>query len=169
MATRPDPSSPANRPGSSTPSSPARITVYELFPRYIQLLAGLPGEVSQFEETGFGYEWRCEYRLGAVQSAGGTGNGNAEFQLHFSLVDLRGGTRPAAVLYLVEEGPADDSPQRQMLPLEDLTETQEVLNRALAHRGATVGIMEGADRFLRQLGPVRDGLGQDVDWVSTPE
>ena len=167
MATSTDPTAPGGKLGDRVSPAPARVTLYELFPRHIQLLAALPGEVSQFEETGYGYEWRCQCRLGPVPA--GDDGATAELQLHFSLVDLPAGTRPAAVLYLVEGQPGADGPRRRLLPLQDLADTQELINGELARRGATVGIMEEADRFIRQLARVRDGLGEDVDWVSNPE
>ena len=45
-----------------------RVTVYDLFKHCRQFLSGLPGEISQFEQSDFGYEWRCECEIAACAS-----------------------------------------------------------------------------------------------------
>ena len=79
-------------------------------------------------------------------------------QLQFSLVDLEGGERPAAVLYLL--GPGDRLP----LPLEELNATHEQLNGELARRGASIDTLERAHEFISALAKVRDTLGDAVSW-----
>ena len=81
-----------------------RVTVYELFRRHIQSLAGLPGEKSQFDQSDFGYEWRCEFDIGLLATGPAPASGAGRLQLQFSLIDLERQVRPAAVLYLLDNG-----------------------------------------------------------------
>ena len=106
-----------NSPKGSQKAVLGRTSVYELFRQHAPVLAGLPGEVSQFNETGFGYEWRCEYQLDAQTSAGESPR-DLHLQLHFSLMDLKNRRKPAAVLYLVEQDIDGDIRERHLLPLE---------------------------------------------------
>jgi hypothetical protein len=129
------------------------ITVDEIFRRHIRLLSSLPGEISQFDQSEFGYEWRCE-----------CGIGNA-LQLHFSLIDLERQKRPVAVLYLVGTGKEHSTQDRLLLPLEDLSETQEQLNRQLTHSGtATIEVLEKANHFILELAKVKESLGNEATW-----
>jgi hypothetical protein len=164
MASRPDSTVPSNSHKARRRSPAGRITVYELFRRYAPLLAELPGETSQFDETGFGYEWRCEYRI-----AGGSDGlaGEHSLKLHFSLVDMKGRLKPVAVLYLVEQSEGASTQARQMLPLEDLAEAHEVLNAHLARKRASIGALERASGFISDLSGVREALEWEVDWDST--
>ena len=145
-----------------------RTSVYELFRQHAPVLAGLPGEVSQFNETGFGYEWRCEYQLDTPTSAGESPR-DLRLQLHFSLMDLKNRRKPAAVLYLVEQDLDGDIRERHLLPLEDLGDAQEAINASLAYRPVSIGMLEKADRFIQELQRVREALGDQVNWVSSPD
>ena len=127
---------------------PTRVNVYQLYREQMHCLAGLPGEVSEFQQNRFGYEWRCEFdidrRLGLL--------------LQFSLVDLERQERPAAVLYLL--GPDD----RLALSLEELNATHEQLNGELVRRGARIETLEKAHEFVAALVKVRDMLGDSLSW-----
>ncbi len=153
---------------STQGAAPGRISVYELFRQHAPVLAGLPGEVSQFNETGFGYEWRCEYQLDA-QTRAGENPRDLRLQLHFSLMDLKNRRKPAAVLYLVEQDPDGEIRERHLLPLEDLGDAQEAINASLAYRPVSIGMLEKADRFIQELHRVRDALGEQVNWVSSSD
>jgi hypothetical protein len=131
-----------------------QITVDTLFRRHRQFLSSLPGEISQFYQSDFGYEWRCEC---AIENA---------FQLHFSLIDLERQDRPAAVLYLVKTGQEQDTQHRTLVPLEDLSESQEQLNEQLAHSDtATIGVLEKVNHFILELAKVKQSLGNEVTWA----
>ena len=131
-----------------------QITVDTLFRRHRQFLSSLPGEISQFDQSDFGYEWRCECDIG-----------NA-FQLHFSLIDLERQNRPAAVLYLVRTGQEQGTQDRLLVPLEDLSETQEQLNGQLAHSDtATIEVLEKVNHFILELAKVKKSLGNEVTWA----
>lgn len=134
-------------PGFRDPGA-ARIDVYQLYRDQMQCLAGLPGQVSEFQQNQFGYEWRCEFELDAT----------GELQLQFSLVDLQDSRRPAAVLYLV------DSQQRTSLFLEDLNAAHEQLNAELAQRGASIDTLEKSHVFISALANVRETLGDALSW-----
>ena len=144
-----------------------RVTVYDLFLHCRQLLSGLPGEISQFEQSDFGYEWHCEFEIAActptvIQTRADHGH---SLHLHFSLVDLDQYLRPAAVLYLVEHDQEQDDYNRLSLPLNDLTETHEKLNECLTQREATIEVFDNANRFMGALTKVRESLGNEVDWA----
>lgn len=129
------------------------ITVDDIFRRHIRSLSSLPGEVSQFDQSEFGYEWRCECDIGDA------------FQLQFSLVDLEGQKRPAAVLYMVASGLEHDTQDRLLLPLEDLSETQEQLNRQLTQSGAaTIDALEKVNHFIVELTKVKKSLENEATW-----
>jgi hypothetical protein len=150
-------SSPRARRPSDAPSGfsqPERVSVYQLYRQQMQCLAGLPGQVSEFHQSEFGYEWRCEFDLDDSQS----------LQLQFSLVDLERQPRPAAVLSLL--GPGRDARDRWPLPVEDLNETHELLNDELNRRGASIHALQSAHRFMTALMEVREVLGDaDVTWA----
>ncbi len=158
MALSPPSKNAPNTVQDARPERVARISVYDLFKRHIHLLADLPGEVSQFDQSEHGYEWRCEYDLG------GSAPGQPGVQLHFSLIDLERQPRPAAVLYLVGQARGSGGPERLMLPLEDLAETHEQLNERLSRDGATIAVLENASRFITALTRVREALGEEVNW-----
>ncbi len=134
-------------PGFRDPG-PAKVDVYQLYREQMHCLAALPGEISEFQQSRFGYEWRCVQDLDEARG----------LQLQFSLIDLEGGERPAAVLYLL--GPEDRLP----LPLEELNATHEQLNGELARRGASIDTLETAHEFISALAKVRDALGDAVSW-----
>jgi hypothetical protein len=119
----------------------------------MQCLAELPGQVSEFFQSEFGYEWRCEFDLEDPRA----------LQLHFSLVDMEAQQRPAAVLYLVDSSEA--GPQRLPLSLVSLDDTHEQLNGDLNRRGVSVGTLEQAQRFISALVDVRESLGESLDWT----
>ena len=162
---------------SSSPKSPSpvvrevrseaapRVTVYELFKRHIQLLAGIPGEVSQFDQSEHGYEWRCEYEVGVCSPPAAGSAGESKLQLHFSLIDLERQPLPAAVLYLVEQSLTSGAQERLMLPLEELADTHEQLNEELSRREATIEMLENGSRFIAALTQVREALGEEVNWA----
>ena len=145
----------ARRPSDTTPGirSPERVSVYEIYRQQIQCLAALPGQVSEFFQNEFGYEWRCQFDLEDPPGP----------QLQFSLVDMEAQQRPAAVLYLVDSD--DGGPQRLSLSMVSLDDTHEQLNRELIGRGVSVGTLEQAQRFMSALVDVRESLGESLDWT----
>ena len=136
-----------------------RATVFEIFRDHRQLMSVLPGEVSQFEQTDVGYEWRCELALGTAASTSNV------LELHFSLVDLAGLPRPAAALYLVEYGVEDGKDDHLALTLEDLEQTHGQLNEQLGSKGARIEALERAGRFVDEVVKLRDSLGHLVTWA----
>ena len=141
-----------------------RITVYELFRRHIQSLAGLPGEKSQFDQSDFGYEWRCEFDIGLLATDPAPASGAGRLQLQFSLIDLERQMRPAAVLYLLDNGREPGEQERLLLPLSDLLDTHERLNEQLALRESSINAFENGNRFMAALAVVRNSLGSAVTW-----
>jgi hypothetical protein len=135
-------------PGFREPE-PARVNVYQLYREQMPCLAALPGQVSEFQQNQFGYEWRCEFALDEAQG----------WRLQFSLVDLQGQQKPAAVLYLLL-----DQEQRISLSVEELNATHEQLNGELARRGASIEILQKAHEFISALAQVRDTLGDSLSW-----
>lgn len=140
------------------PSLP-RATVFEIFRDYRHLLSVLPGEISQFDQTDVGYEWRCQFNLGDASATANT------LELHFSLVDLGGLPRPAAALYLVEHDTDRATNDHLALALEDLEDTHEQLNEQLAGRGASIEALGRAHSFIAELAKLRESLGQLVSWA----
>jgi len=153
MAPPPRQNIPARAPNTSHSEAVQPVTVYELFRRHIQLLSALPGEKSQFDESDFGYEWRCECSIGDTR------------QLQFSLIDLERQQRPAAVLYLLHDDQGQNSGNRQLLPLEDLPDTHEQLNKQLTRSRATIDAFEKVNAFIATLAQVKESLGSDVTWA----
>jgi len=151
-----------NRDAVSAPLQ--RVTVYGLFRQHIQSLAGLPGEKSQFDQSDFGYEWRCEFDIGVPSTGSAPLSGGADLQLQFSLIDLERQLRPAAVLYLVDNGQEPGSQDRLLLSLGDLLETHEQLNRELVQREVSINAFENGNRFIAALARVRESLGSGVTW-----
>lgn len=141
-----------------------RITVYELFRRHIQSLAGLPGEKSQFDQSDFGYEWRCEFDIGLLSTGPAPASGAGRLQLQFSLIDLERQVRPAAVLYLLDNRREPGTQERLLLPLSDLLDTHERLNEQLAQRESSISAFENGNRFMAALAVVRKSLGSAVTW-----
>lgn len=142
-----------------------RVTVHDLFLHCRQFLSGLPGETSQFEQSDFGYEWHCEFKIAAcaptvTQTRADDG---PSLHLRFSLVDVDRHLRPAAVLYLVEHDQGDCS--RLPLPLNDLNEAHEKLNECLIQRETTIEVFENANRFIVALAKLRESLGNEVAWA----
>ena len=129
-------------------AAPARANVYQLYREQMHCLAALPGEVSEFQQNEFGYEWRCEMELDV---AGG-------LRLQFSLVDIKGREQPAAVLSLL--GPEE----RLGLSLEELNATHDQLNGELARRGSSIDALERAHEFISALAQVKDALGDSLSW-----
>jgi hypothetical protein len=146
-----------------------RVTVYDLFIHCRQVLSGLPGEISQFEQSDFGYKWHCEFEIAAcaptVTQNQTRDNHGHSLHLHFSLVDLDRHLRPAAVLYLVEHDQDQGDCNRLPLPLNDLTETHEQLNECLTQRETTIEVFDKANRFIVALEKVRESLGNEVAWA----
>ena len=134
-------------PGFRDPE-PGKVDVYQLYREQMHCLAALPGEISEFQQSRFGYEWRCVHDLDDAHG----------LQLQFSLIDLERRERPAAVLYLL--GPDDRLP----LPLEELNATHEQLNGELARRGASIETLERAHEFISALAKVKDTLDDAVSW-----
>ena len=145
----------ARRPSDTTPGvrSPERVSVYEIYRQQIHCLAGLPGQVSEFFQNEFGYEWRCQFDLEEPPG----------LQLQFSLVDMEAQQRPVAVLYLVDLGEA--GPHRLSLSMVSLDDTHEQLNVELTRRGVSVGALEQAQQFISALVDVRESLGESLDWT----
>jgi hypothetical protein len=132
-----------------------------------QVLSGLPGEISQFEQSDFGYEWRCECEIAACASTvpQARANHGRSLHLHFSLIDLDRHLRPAAVLYLVDHDQDRGDYNRLPLPLNDLTESHEQLNECLAQREATIEAFDSANSFIAALTKVKGSLGSEVAWA----
>lgn len=135
-----------------------RVGLYELFQRYVPVLSGLPGDRSQFDQTDLGCEWHCECDIGADSTEAGN------LQIHFHLIDLDKLSRPAAVLYLIENQ-VDEQQKRLPMPLENLTQTRDQLHEELAHCAAEATSFDKADAFVAALGQVRDRLQTEVTWV----
>ena len=165
MASFPSPKYSSNAEQGFQAESRGRFTVYGLFLHHMHLLAGLPGETSQFDQSEFGYEWRCEFEIGVIPPAVAQADMGHSLQLHFSLMDIYRQSRPLAVLYLVEHGQEQGLHDRLLLPLEDLTETHEQLNQHLAQKEASIEVFENANRFIAALTKVRESLGNEVVWA----
>jgi hypothetical protein len=142
-----------------------RITVEELFARYMQFFARLPGDVSEFDQSELGYEWRCEFELGMSSTAINRPDAALSLQLHFSVVDLDRFSSPAAVLYLVACGPRREDKNRLPLSLQDLEDTQEQLNQELLRRDATLETFADADRFILALTSLKNAIADRVAWT----
>lgn len=136
-----------------------RVTLFDLFQQYRPVLSELPGGTSQFDQTDIGFEWHCEFEIGA-RSAGAD-----SLQIHFHLIDLEQLPKPAAVLYLVEADEFGEQRNRLPLPLENLTATHEQLNEHLVEKGANIDMFERAGNFIAALTNVRESLLGDVAWV----
>ncbi|HDY82238.1 MAG TPA: hypothetical protein ENH48_04695 [Halieaceae bacterium] len=167
MASFPRPIHPGDAVQGTHAEAHERVTVHVLFMRHRQFLSGLPGEVSQFDQSDFGYEWRCEFEIGACSPAATQARADIghSLHLHFSLIDLDQQSKPAAVLYLVEHGHEQDTQDRLLLPLKDLTETHEQLNERLTQRHATIAVFDNAHRFIVALTKVRESLGNELAWA----
>jgi hypothetical protein len=139
--------------------SPHRVSLFDLFQQYVSTLSELPGGTSQFDQTDIGFEWRCEFEIGAGPA------GASSLQIHFHLIDLEQLPKPAAVLYLVEAYEHGEKRNRLPLPLETLTETHEKLNEYLAEKGANIEMFERAGNFIAALTNVRALLSGEVAWV----
>jgi hypothetical protein len=146
------------------PESPGRFTVHGIFLRHRHLFAGLPGETSHFDQSDFGYEWRCEFEIGACPPTVAQADMGHSLQLHFSLMDIDRQSKPIAVLHLIEHGQEQDHHHRLLLPLEDLTETHEKLNQHLAQKEASIEVFENANRFIAALTKVRESLDNELVW-----
>lgn len=142
-----------------------RQTVLDLFHRYMQPLSQLPGEISQFEETGVGYEWRCQLDVGHVRSGRALQGVSCSVQLHFSLVDLDGRSRPLAVLYLVEQAEVGGWQERILLSLEHPQSLHDQLGAGLLPQNPDAQSLDKADAFVGALVVVKAALGGEVDWV----
>lgn len=147
-------------PASDSSVRARRLTVCDVFQRHIHCLSALPGEISQFEETGVGYEWRCQMTL---QEAIVRGSAYVDLLLQFSLLDMEGRPRPAAVLFLVEQAAAGQ--ERLYVPLEDRDAVIEKLYELLLPRGGSIEAMTLVQGFVDALISVRNSLGSEVDWA----
>ena len=145
-------------------ASPGRGSVYQVFRRHIRVLAGLPGHISEFDQHDFGYEWRCEFVVGYSTATARIERAHP-IELHFSLIDLEKRQTPAATLYLVVHGQKRDNQERLLLPLEDLAETHEQLNKALARRDASIEMLNSANHFMTALNDVKELLISDATWA----
>lgn len=142
-----------------------RITVDQLLLHHRELLSSLPGEVSHFDQNRFGYEWRCQFQLGAgtpVSDKSQPGN-QRPLELHFSLMDLDRHPKPAAALCLVEYG-TQATPHRLFLSLVNLADTQDQLNEHLLQRNASVSMYENANRFIDALMEFRELVENQIVW-----
>jgi len=165
MASTPQSKILLSKAGLERPKSIGPISVYDLFRAHLQVLATLPGENSQFDQSQFGYEWRCEFDISAAEPNEALNAPQNRLHLHFSLIDIDRQGIPAAALYLVEQLPGQSSPERSMLSLEDLGETHEQLNKLLGQRQAPVAVYQNASRFIRSLSRVRESLGTEATWA----
>lgn len=165
MATFPHPHRSSNAVPGSYPIPAEHITVHELFSRYMQFFAGLPGDISEFDQSEFGYEWRCEFGLGVCPATTPGPDKAGILRLHFSLVDLDRFSSPAAVLYLVTRSPQREDKNRLALSLEDLEDTQEQLNQELLRRDATLEMFAEADRFIVALTSLKNAIADRVAWT----
>ncbi len=137
----------------------------DLFHRFIRPLSQLPGEVSQFEETGVGYEWRCQIDLGRFASGQALPGVSCNVQLHFSLVDLDSGSRPLAVLYLVEQAQPSGWQERTLLSMGNPQSLHERVSASLLPLDPAPEALEKAAAFIGALVVVMAALGAEVDWV----
>ena len=144
---------------SNKESPELKVSLFDLFQRHVSILSGLPGGTSQFDQTEIGFEWHCEFELGAASTE------RARLQIHFHLIDLEELPKPAAVLYLVEARENSKTQNRLPLPLESLTATHEQLNEHLAEKRASIEAFENADDFILALANVRESLQGSVAWV----
>ena len=70
------------------------------------------------------------------------------------------------MLYLVRTGQEQGTQDRLLVPLEDLSETQEQLNGQLAHSDtATIEVLEKVNHFILELARVKKSLGNEVTWA----
>jgi hypothetical protein len=138
---------------------PQRVTLFDLFQQHVSTLSELPGGVSQFDQTDIGFEWHCEFEIGAGSA------GTSSLQIHFHLIDLEQLPKPAAVLYLVEANEHGEKRNRLPLPLENLTETHEQLNEHLVDKGASIEMFEKTGNFVAALTNVKALLSGEVAWV----
>lgn len=142
-----------------TPSQ--RIGVYDLFRDHLQAFAKLPGEASNFEQSGSGYQWHCECALGGSKPE--VGKALAPLRLHFFLVDTEGLPRPVAALYLVAGYPTDAN-LSHLVHLNDLALALDDLNSELAERDGMVEMSVRANQFIEELAGVKQELGSEVIW-----
>ena len=140
-----------------------RAGVYDLFRDHLQTFARLPGEVSNFEQSGPGYQWHCEFALGGPKPGLDTGGAREPLRLHFFLVDTEGQPRPVAALYLVAGYPTD-AHLSHLVHLSDLAEALDDLNRELAERDGMVEMSVRANQFIEELAGVKQELGSEVIW-----
>jgi len=153
---------PATQPNRESPkldSPELKVSLFDLFQHYVPILSGLPGGTSQFDQTEIGFEWHCEFEIGAGSTE------QARLQIHFHLIDLEQLPKPAAVLYLVEAGENSQKQNRLPLPLANLTATHEQLNEQLAEKKASIEAFENAGNFILALANVRESLQGEVAWV----
>jgi hypothetical protein len=136
-----------------------KVSLFDLFQQYVPILSGLPGGTSQFDQTEIGFEWHCEFEIGAGSTE------QARLQIHFHLIDLEQLPKPAAVLYLVEAAENSQKQNRLPLPLANLTATHEKLNEQLAEKKASIEAFENAGNFILALANVRESLQGEVAWV----
>lgn len=150
---------------SEGPLSARQRGVYDICHDHIRELSGLPGELSEFEENGIGYEWRCQLSLGACACGQVLGDTPCIFQLQFSLMDLEGRARPVAVLYLVEQAQLSDWQERILLSMETPGSAHDQVTHCLLPLGVDIEFMQKAGMFLEALEVVRSALGPSVRWV----
>ncbi|MEH6581512.1 MAG: hypothetical protein V7754_06215 [Halioglobus sp.] len=144
--------------------SQERLTLLEIFPRHRNYLSALPGETSQFHQSNIGYEWRCEFQITPNRADDSPAARHDSLHLHFSLIDLEGYTRPAAVLSLISQGQLSEEFSRHVLPTEDMEQLPEQLNQLLSNSGAEIQEHERAAHFLAALSKLRESLGSEVLW-----
>ena len=159
MASFAQPASQSNKESPELKVSLKRLSLFDLFQQYVPILSGLPGGTSQFDQTDIGFEWHCEFEIGA-----GSTDQN-RLQIHFHLIDLEPLPQPAAVLYLVETCENSKKQNRVPLPLESLNATHQQLNEHLAEKGASMEAFENAGNFILSLTSVRESLQGEVAWV----
>lgn len=144
-------------------ASSHRAGVYDLFRDHLQTFARLPGEVSNFEQSGPGYQWHCEFALGDPKPAVDAGGAREPLRLHFFLVDTEGRSRPVAALYLVAGYPTD-AHLSHLVHLNDLAQALDDLNGELAERDGMVEMSVRANQFIEELSGVKQELGSEVIW-----
>jgi hypothetical protein len=140
-----------------------QISVCDLVRDHVHTFAELPGELSNFEARGPGYQWNCEFQLSGPDEVQDDARERGPLRLHFCLIDTERRTRPVAAL-LLEEGYSGETHQSRFLHLQDLAQALDDINEDLAQRNEVIEAAAKANRFIEALAGVKEELGDDVIW-----
>jgi hypothetical protein len=139
------------------------IDVCHLFRDHVHTFARLPGEASNFEQCGSGYQWHCEFQLRDREPGPDTSEALTPLRLHFFLGDTDNQPRPVASLFLTE-GLARKAPQGRPVHLRDLDRALDEINEDLTRRNELIETSMKARRFIDALAGVKAELGDEVIW-----